>query len=319
MGETRDIADDMLHLSFANIVDVLLGLDAQQARDFGAVVSQAVRTTGRKGYLLKFLADRLPFLPNGRRDNAIRRLDQMIYACIARQQHVRQDRPTLLSMLCELGHSGDGSVVQNDQQVRDEAMTLLVAGHETIATALAWTWYLLSQHEQDERRLHEELDIVLRGKLPTMEDLPRLTYTTAILSEAMRLYPPVWTILRRPVQDWQLGRYTIPAGSCLWISPYIVQRDPRYFPDPNRFDPSRWTPEKCAERPRFSYFPFGGGGRKCIGEGFAWTEGVLILAIIAQRWKMRLLGGHPVKLAPLVTLRPKYGMMMTLERRPTAP
>jgi cytochrome P450 len=316
-GETRDIYKDMLHLSFAIIVDVLLGLDAQEARDFGTVVGEVIKTTGRKGYLLKFLAERFPFLPNGRRDHAINRLDKMIYACIFRQMNNPPDRPTLLSMLCEVGRCDDGSKVENLRQVRDEAMTLLVAGHETIATALAWTWYLLSQDELVERKLHEELELVLCGKPPTVDDVPSLPYTTAVLSEAMRLYPPVWTILRRPVENWQLGSYTIPAGSYLWISPYVVHRDPRYFPDPNRFDPSRWNSEKDAERPRFSYFPFGGGGRKCIGEGFAWTEGVLVIATIAQRWKMKLLRGHPVNVAPLVTLRPKYGMRMTLEQRQT--
>jgi cytochrome P450 len=194
-------------------------------------------------------------------------------------------------------------------------MTIFLAGHETTANALTWTWYLLSQHPEIEARFHAEVDEVLKGALPTAEDFPRLRYTEMVFAEAMRLYPPAWVIGRRALGDYRINGYAIPARTILLISPYLMHHDARFFPDPFRFDPERWTPEAKESRPKFSYFPFGGGPRVCIGESFAWMEGALVLATIAQRVKMRLAPGHPVELNPLVTLRPKYGMRMILESR----
>jgi len=202
-----------------------------------------------------------------------------------------------------------------DKQVRDEALTLLIAGHETTANALTWTWYLLSQNPAVEARMHAEIDSALGGRLPAFDDVPKLPYTSGVFAESLRLYPPAWAIGRRAREDYSIGGYAIPAKSILLMSPWVVHRDPRWWPEPERFDPDRWHPDEAAKRPKFAYFPFGGGARVCIGERFAWAEGVLVLSTIAQRWKMRLVPGHPVETRAVITLRPKHGMKMTLERR----
>lgn len=206
-----------------------------------------------------------------------------------------------------------------DPQVRDQAMTLFLAGHETTANALSWSWYLLSMAPGVKAKLHAELDTVLEGRLPAVEDVGRLRYTKMVFAEAMRLYPPAWIIGRRALTDYKVDRYVVPGHSILLMSPYVTHRDPRHFPNPLRFDPDRWTPEAEAERPKFSYFPFGGGSRVCIGESFAWLEGVLVIATLAQQWRMHLVPGHPVRPQHLITLRPKYGMQMRMERRKEIP
>jgi cytochrome P450 len=207
---------------------------------------------------------------------------------------------------------GDGGGM-SDRHLRDEVMTVLLAGHETTANALTWTWYLLSQNAGAEALWREELDRVLGGRLPTVEDLPALRYTEMVLAESMRLFPPAWGIGRRALRDVELGGFVVPAGTVLALSPFVIQRDARFWPDPLRFRPERFTADAKAERPRFAYFPFGGGARSCIGEGFAWMEGVLLLATIGQRFRLRLLPGHPVETKALITLRPRYGMKMIAE------
>jgi cytochrome P450 len=203
----------------------------------------------------------------------------------------------------------------SDQQLRDEVMTMLLAGHETTATLLTWTWYLLSEHPPVEAHLHAELDTVLAGRLPTVADIPQLPYTRMVLAEALRLYPPAWIIGRRTTAPYAVGGYVLPPQTNVIMSPYVMQHDARFHPDPERFDPHRWTPEAAVARPPFTYFPFGAGARQCIGEGFAWMEGILALATLAQQWRCRLVPGHPVALRPLLTLRPKHGMRMTVARR----
>jgi cytochrome P450 len=319
-GETREICADMSDLACAVIVEALFGADAKSARGFHEIARIAIQLTGRKGYLVDALLKHLPLfgapLRKRRHAKGLLLLDDLMYSLIAaRRAGAPAVRSDLLSMLMDLRNVEDGSPAHSDRQLRDEAITLLFAGHETVATALSWTWYLLSQHPDAERRLHDEIRQVLGGRLPTMEDVPRLPYASAVLSEAMRLYPPGWIIVRRSVQEWRLGEYRIPAGAYLEVSPYVVHRDPRYFPDPERFDPARWSPENAAARPKYCYFPFGAGGRKCIGETFALVESLLALVVIAQQWRLRLAPGHRVGLAPLVTLRPKYGMAMTFEKR----
>src|SRR5207248_449114 len=218
---------------------------------------------------------------------ARRTLDQSSYKIIDDRRRSGTDTGDLLSMLLEARDEDDGGQM-TDEQVRDEALTLFLAGHETTANALTWTWYLLSQHPEVEARLHEEIAAVLQNRLPTAEDFPRLRYTEMVLAEAMRLYPPAWAIGRRAISDYRIGEYTAPARAIILMSPYVMHRNPRYYPKPARFDPERWTAEAREARPKFAYFPFGGGPRVCIGEGFAWMEGVLLIATIAQRWRMRL-------------------------------
>jgi len=203
----------------------------------------------------------------------------------------------------------------SDEQLRDEMVTLFLGGYQTTAIALSWTWYLLARHRDVEETLHAELDRVLGGRLPTVEDLPRLEYTRMVFAEAMRCYPPVWVLTRQAIRPIDVGPYTLPAGSTILVSPWVVHHDPRYYPDPFRFDPQRWTPERLAARPKFSYFPFGGGHQRCIGESFSWTEGILVLATLAQTWQPRLVSSRPIKPQPPATLRPASGMPMRLERR----
>ena len=209
----------------------------------------------------------------------------------------------------------DGPVGMTDRQIHDEALTLLLAGHETTANALTWTFYLLSQHPEIEASLHAELDTVLGNRRPTAADLPNLSYTRMIFAEALRLYPPAWLMTRRNLEPFPVGDYELPARTFIIISPYLTHRDARFFPDADMFQPQRWTSLNSDNRIRSGYFPFGGGPRQCIGEGFAWMEGMLLLATIAQHWQLQLAPNHPVVPRPLVTLRPKYGMQMVANRR----
>ena len=202
----------------------------------------------------------------------------------------------------------------SDVQVRDEVLTLFLAGHETTANALTWTWYLLSQNPDVADRMHAELDCVLQGRAPSMGDLGDLPLTNAVFAEGLRLFPPAWAIGRRALEDVDVCGTRIPKGCVVLLSPYVTHRDARWFPEPDAFRPDRWlTPDES--RPKFSYFPFGGGARVCIGERFAAMEGVLLLATIAQEWRFDLVPGHPVQRQAQITLRPKFGMKMRPRRR----
>lgn len=213
-----------------------------------------------------------------------------------------------------LARDEDTGGKMTDLQVRDEAMTLFLAGHETTANTLSWTFYLLSQNPAAEAKLHAEIDEVLESRAPTFEDLPKLQYTEMIISESMRLFPPAWGIGRRSLVDQSIGPYSVPKDSIILLSPFVTQRDPRFFPEPEKFKPERWTAEAKASLPAFAYFPFGGGARRCIGEGFAWAEAILILATLCKGWRVRLDQSNPVELNALFTLRPKNGIQMKLER-----
>jgi cytochrome P450 len=315
-GETYDIGREMMRLTLAIAGKTLFDADVEsEAEEIGEALSQAMALFNNVTLPFSQYLEKLP-LPAVRRFHKAReRLDATIYRMIDERRRSGEDRGDLVSMLIQArDEEGDGTGM-TDKQLRDEAMTIFLAGHETTANALTWTWYLLSQNPEAESKFHAEIDDALKRKLPAAEDYPRLRYTEMVFAESMRLYPPAWIIGRRALNDYQIDRYRIPAGAILLMSQYVMHHDERYFPDPFKFDPERWTPEAKESRPQFSYFPFGGGPRLCIGEGFAWMEGVLVLATIAQRWKMRLVQGHRVEMQPLVTLRPKYGMRMSLESR----
>ncbi len=207
----------------------------------------------------------------------------------------------------------------SDQQLRDEVITLLLAGHETTALNLSWTWYLLAQHPEVEEKLHAELDAVLAGRQPSASDLPKLQYTDRVIRETLRLYPPAWRVFRRTEEPFKAGDYLLPAGSNIVLSQWVTQRDPRWFSEPDRFNPDRWAEEAAAKFPRFAYFPFGGGPRVCIGAGFAMMEATLLLATIAQRYRMRLTSNQRIKPLASITLRPKNGIRVELQQRPDAP
>jgi cytochrome P450 len=214
-----------------------------------------------------------------------------------------------------LGARDDDGNGMSDQQLRDETLTLLLDGHETTAIALSWSWYLLSQNPEAARKLHEELDRVLAGHAPTAADLPRLPYTERVIKEALRLYPPAYVILRLAIADAQIGDYLVPRGSSVGASPWVTQRCAKFFPEPLRFHPDRWTEEFSRQLPRFAYFPFGGGPRICIGAQFALMQAALVLATIAQRWELQTAPGYRAELFPSITLRPKDGIRTTLARR----
>jgi len=201
------------------------------------------------------------------------------------------------------------------KEVRDQVVTIFMAGHETTSLALSWTWYLLSQHPAVEAKLHRELADVLGGRTPRNEDIASLRYTRMVIEESMRLYPPAHTTGRQPIKPDEILGHRIPAGAEVLIMPWLIHRKPQLWEDPERFDPERFAPERAAERPRFAYIPFGAGPRICIGAAFAMTEAIFILATIAQRYRLRLKPGHPVEPQGLITLRPRYGMQMFLERR----
>jgi cytochrome P450 len=255
----------------------------------------------------------VPFTPLNKFLKARNRLDATVERMIAehRRHGVSGESSDLLDMML----SAQEQMGWSEQDLRDQVVTVFLAGYETMAIALTWTWYLLSENPEARERMYAEVDAVLGGRLPAYDDLPRLKYTEMVLAESMRLYPPAWAMGREAVQDFDLGPYHMPKGTTVLMSQFVTQRDARYFPDPLRFDPERHTPEAKAKRARFSYFPFGMGPRQCIGEAFACMEGVLLLASFAQRWKMNLVPGHRVQPEPLFTLRPKFGMRMKIEAR----
>jgi cytochrome P450 len=314
-GATLDIARQMNRLTLSIVGKTLFDVDVEQQ---AAAVGEALTAVMESFWMMMLpfadVLERLP-VPRLRRARMARaRLDAIIYRMIADRRTSGRDHGDLLSMLLTAQDEDEGGGM-TDQQVRDEAMTIFLAGHETTANALTWTWYLLSQYPDVEATLHAEVDRVLQGRLPTIKDLASLSYVERVVTESMRLYPPAWIIGRRAIAEYQLGQYVAPPRSILVMSPYIMQRDPRFYADAERFDPDRWTPEFRAALPKFAYFPFGGGPRQCIGESFAWMELILLVATIAQQYRLRLVPGHPVEPQPLITLRARHGMRMTIEQR----
>jgi cytochrome P450 len=315
-GATLDISEEMMGLTLAIVGKTLFDADVvSDSKDVGAALNVAMDLFNTITIPFFNLLQKLP-LPQVRRFDAARaKLDAIIYRLIEERRAAGEDRGDLLSMLLlAQDEEGDGAGM-TDEQLRDEAMTIFLAGHETTANALTWTWYLLSQNLDAEKMLHAEIDEVLGGCLPTFADVPRLRYTEMVLAESMRLYPPAWALGRMSLGDCEIGGYHVPRRSLVLMSQYVMHRDARYFPEPLRFEPQRWTETAREARPQFSYFPFGGGPRRCIGEGFAWMEGILLIATLAQQWQMRLAPHHLVALRPVITLRPKYGMRMTVENR----
>jgi cytochrome P450 len=310
-----DVAAEMMRLTLIIVSRTLFGANVSGDT---ATVSQALTKSlkyVRQRSLSAFpLPAHWPLPRNLQFQHARRDLDAIVYRFIEERRRSGRDHGDLLSMLM-LAKDEETGEAMDDEQLRDEVMTIFLAGHETTANALSWTFYLLSLHPDVERRMHAEVAEVLGDRIPTVEDLPRLSYTRQVLDESMRLYPPAWLISRSPIQDDQIGGYTIAAGESIFISPYTMHRNPAYWDNPEGFDPERFTPEKQAARPRLAYFPFGGGPRICIGNNFALMEAQLILAMVSQRYRLHLVPGHPVAPQPIITLRPRYGILMTLHQR----
>jgi cytochrome P450 len=313
-GETRDIHRDMMRLTLEIVVKTLFNADvSQDADNVGRILSQIVKPFSSQATLKWILDNRLPTPGHIKFNRITSEMDQIVYRIIAERRVEGYDQGDLLSMLLQ-AHDEDGSQM-TDKQLRDEVMTLFLAGHETTALALSWCWYLLAKHPACEEKFHEELDNVLGGELPAVADLPKLKYTESIAKEAMRLYPPAYGIGRQPIEDCEIGGYGIPAGSQVLMFPWATHRDPRFFTEPDTFQPERWTEEFISHLPKYAYFPFGGGPRACIGNYFAMMEIVLLMATIGQKLRFSLVPEHPVTLLPAMSLRPRDGIKVVVHRR----
>ncbi len=314
-GETRDILEEMMTLTMEIVAEVLFDADvAEDAREVG-VATKVLRDlfSARIDSMLR-IPEYLPTPANLRRRREVRRLNRIVYGIIERRRGSWEDRGDLLSTLLH-AHDEDGSRM-TDEQVRDEVMTLFLAGHETTAIALAWTWYLLARHPEVEAKLQAEIQSVLGDRTPTPADLTKLPYTEMVIWETLRLYPPVWAISREAVTACEVGGHWLPKGATVAISQWILHRDPRYFEHPDDFEPERWQDGLARRLPRFAYFPFGGGQRHCIGSSFAVMEAILILVTVAQQFHLSLAGDR-VQPEPSITLRPKGGLRLVLHRRST--
>jgi len=313
-GEVRDIHRDMMRLALEIVAKVLFNVEvtADTHRIAGAL-NTFMELGSRGRMLLPPILRLLPTADNFRYRRAARQLDDIVYGLIHRRRLDVEIADDLLSGLLQA--QAIGRRAMSDEQLRDEVMTLLLAGHETTAVSLSWTWYLLAQYPEVEKKLWSELRAVLNGRSPRVQDLSRLPYTERVVKEAMRLYPPAWAIVRNSLKDSDLGGYRVPAGATVMMSQWVMHRDPRYYDQPEQFNPDRWLEGRAKGASKFTYFPFGGGPRTCIGASFATMEGVLVLAAIAQSYQVRVVQDCPVEPLPTITLRPRRGIKVVLTRR----
>lgn len=313
-GEVRDIHRDMMRLTLEIVVRTLFNADVSQDSDkVGRVLAAIVQPFASQATIKWILDNRLPTPTHRRFHREARQIDDIVYRIIAERRASGRDQGDLLSMLLQ-AHDEDGSQM-TDQQLRDEVMTLFLAGHETTALTLSWIWYLLAQNPQAEQKFHAELAEVLGGRLPAVEDLPSLKYVDMIAREAMRLYPPAYGLGREAIEDCEIGGYHVPRKTQVFMFQWATQRDPRFFDEPDRFYPERWSNDFIERLPKYAYFPFGGGPRFCIGSSFAMMEIALVLATIGQRFRLGLVSDHPVSLLPAMSLRPKDGIKVKIEKR----
>ncbi len=260
-----------------------------------------------------FVPHWLPTPANLRVKREVAQIEKILYRIIAERRASGRDAGDLLSML--LAAQDDDGSKMTDKQLRDETITLFLAGHETTASTLSWTWWLLAQNPAVEKKLHAELDTVLRDRAPSLDDLPKLVYTGHVITESLRLYPAAWGLARLAVEDHEIAGYPVTKGMGVAMAQWVVHRDPRWYDAPEEFRPERWENDLMKRLPRFAYFPFGGGARQCIGNAFALMEAALILATIAQKFRLRLVANHPVVPLASITLRPRHGVRVTLEAR----
>jgi cytochrome P450 len=329
--EKRNIHNDMMNVTLRIVLRSLFGSELGESMRVIEPALDTIMVSSSGFHSIAFYLG-IPTPMRKRHFLAVQKLNEVVYGLIARGREKlktsdggagnadRQAQPgatggakDLLTLLLT-ARDYDGNSM-SDQQLRDEVITLLLAGHETTALNLSWTWYLLAQYPQVEEKLHAELEAVLGGRPPSAADLPKLQYTDRVIRETLRLYPPAWRIFRRTEEPFEVGDYVLPAGSNIVLSQWVTQRDPRWFSEPERFHPDRWGEEAAAKLPRFAYFPFGGGPRVCIGAGFAMMEATLLLAAIAQRYRVRLAPNQRIEPLASITLRPKNGIRVELEER----
>jgi cytochrome P450 len=314
-GEIRDIHAEMMQLTSRIVAKTLFDAEiTSDAHDVGDAIAIVMENFSARRESMFPLPTSIPTPANLRLRRAIRRFDEIVYGFIDQRRESAQDHGDLLSMLLQVRDEDDGSRM-TDKQLRDEAVTLFLAGHETTANSLSWAWYLVSQHLDVGTKLIAELRAVLGERFPTVEDLPNLKYTERIILETMRLYPPAYLLSREAVHEFDLGSFRLPAGTTLLISQWVTQRDSRFFEDPEEFSPDRWASDLAKQLPKCAYFPFGMGPRTCIGNSFAMMESMLLLATVAQRFRFTIVPHHPVKPWTSITLRPKFGIKVQLSKR----
>jgi len=315
-GLQLDVMREMKGLMLAITSKMIFGAKTDaEADEINEAVGLVISQFQLFGSPLANLLAKFPMSRARRIHKAQDQLDRIVRCIIAERRQSGQQHGDLLSMLISaLDHPG-ADAQMDELHVRDEAMTFFLAGSETMGTGLAWTWFLLAQNQTVQAKLHAELDTVLGSRLPVLADVAKLHYTKMVFAEALRIYPPAWVLARYLIKDFEAGGFVLPAGSIVILSQYLMHHDPRYFPDPSRFDPQRWSAEAKGTRPQYSYFPFGGGPRGCLGEGLAWIQGTLLIATIAQRWRMLAVPSLPVKLNPLITLQPKRKIRLQLAER----
>jgi cytochrome P450 len=317
-GAEPDISGEMMRLTLQIVAKTLFNADVEdEADEIGTALTTLVEMFDYLLLPFSEILEKLP-IPHARRFNRAKEtLDKIIYGIINERRKSGEDKGDLLSMLLAAQDEESGAMM-TDEQVRNECLTLFLAGHETTANALTWTFYLLSQNAEAEAKFHEELDSLFpNSETPKPDDYARLKYTEAVLAESMRLYPPAWVLGRLAIADHEINGYKIPKGSLVLMSMYVLQRDRRFWENAEEFQPERFLHENAVKEAgqKFIYFPFGGGVRRCIGEQFAWTEGTLLLATLGRKWKLQLAENQKVEPLPLITLRSKYGMRMTVKKR----
>lgn len=311
-GQTRDIQADMMRLTLEIVAKSLFGAElGGESADVGAAMETLMHNFMNSTASAIMIPRWIPIPSNLRTAAAVKRLDRVLYRIIAQRRESGDDGGDLLSMLLHAQDEESGRRM-TDRQLRDECMTLFLAGHETTANTLSWAWYLLSQHPVAESRFHEELDRVLDGRRPTLADLPRLPYTDGIVNEALRLYPPAWMLGREANEPVELGGFRIAKGTTIFLTACVIHRDPRWFDDPDAFRPERWADGLMQRIPRYAYFPFGGGPRICIGNSFAQMEAALVLATIGRSYRLRLAPDAVVEPLPSMTLRLAHGLRMVV-------
>jgi cytochrome P450 len=312
-GEERDIHEDMMEITLQIVGKTLFNAElTRDAKEVGETMEVLLKLAADFGKSI-LIPLWVPTPRNLRARMGIRRIEKIIYRIIAQKRAEARDTGDLLSMLLAV-QDEDGSRM-TDKQLRDETITLFLAGHETTANALSWTIWLLAQNPAAEKKFFDELAGALDGRAPNVEDIPKLTFTANILTESMRLYPPAWGMARLVKEEVEVAGYKLVPGNGVACAQWVVHRDARWFDEPERFLPERWEGDLARRLPRFAYFPFGGGPRQCIGNSFALMEATLILATIAQKFRFKLVEGHPVKPLASITLRPQHGIRATLEAR----
>ncbi|MBS7454622.1 cytochrome P450 [Microvirga sp. 3-52] len=314
-GQVLDVHQEAIALTLQIAAKTLF--DAETRQDVAEVsrtideVMEQISVRFRRPF---WVPDALPLPGNLRYRRGVQRMNQLVARIIADRQDRLEDRGDLLSQLM-LARDEAGQPM-SERQIRDEVITMLLAGHETTALTLSWAWYLLGLHPAVDVQLAVEVDRILGGRFPTVDDLPRLRYTEQVVSEVLRLYPPAYAIGRQALADCEIGGFHVPAGATVYVSPWVMHRDPRWFDDPHAFRPERWAGNLAKDLPRFAYMPFGGGPRVCIGNRFAMMEAVLILATVAQQFRLAWLPDRPVQPKPSITLRPDGGVWVRLVSRP---